>query len=90
MANTSNSSTLTTDFNVSPYYDDYDYKNYFYRLLFKPGYAVQARELTQIQTTLQKQIDRFGKHVFREGSIVLPGQFSIEQDIDYVRIKDVD
>jgi hypothetical protein len=89
MANNANS-VLTTNFNVSPYYDDYDENKFFYRMLFKPGYAVQGRELSQMQTMLQKQIDRFGKHVFREGSIVLPGEFLIETDLDYVKIKDVD
>jgi hypothetical protein len=98
MANTTNVSTLTTDFNVTPYYDDYDATKDFYRILFKPGYAVQARELTQSQTILQKQIDRFGKHVFREGSIVLPGAFTLETNygrirgdaIPYVKVKDAD
>ena len=47
---------LTTDFNVNPYYDDYDEDKSFYRVLFRPGYAVQAREVTQLQTILQKQI----------------------------------
>ena len=89
MANTANA-TLATNFNVSPYYDDYDENKLYYRHLFKPGYAVQARELTQIQTMMQAQIDRFGKHIFREGSIVLPGDFFIETDLDYVKIKDVD
>jgi hypothetical protein len=89
MANVANS-TLTTNFNVTPYYDDYEPEKQYYRNLFRPGQAVQARELTQSQTMLQKQIDRFGKHVFREGSIVLPGQFSIEKDIDYVKIQDQD
>lgn len=82
--------TLTTDFNVSPYYDDYDQDKDYYRILFKPGYAVQARELTQIQTLTQKQIDRFGRHVFKEGSIVIPGEFIIENDVDYVKVRDVD
>ena len=49
---------LTTDFNVDPYYDDYDESKEFYRILFRPGYAVQAREVTQLQTILQKQIER--------------------------------
>ena len=87
MANTANSTVLTTNFNVSPYYDDYDESNQFYRILYKPGYAVQARELTQMQTIIQKQIERFGKHVFKDGSIVLPGEFTIETDLDYVKIK---
>lgn len=86
----SNVAILSTDFNVSPYYDDYDESKYYYRILYKPGYAVQARELTQMQTILQKQIDRFGKHIFRDGSIVLPGQFNIETTIPYVKIKDLD
>lgn len=98
MANTSNASTLTTNFNVTPYYDDYDASNGYYRILYKPGYAVQARELTQSQTILQKQIDRFGKHIFKEGSIVLPGAFSLESNygsvrgdaIPYVKVKDLD
>ena len=74
------------NFNLNPYYDDFDETKNFYRVLFKPGYAVQARELTQLQTALQKQIERFGKHIFKEGSIILGGQFNIETDVDTVRI----
>ena len=65
-----NTGTLQTNFNVDPYYDDYNQNKNFNRLLFKPGLAVQARELTQLQTILQNQIDRFGEHIFKEGSIV--------------------
>ena len=90
LANTVANSTLTTDFNVTPYYDDYTTDKEYYRILYKPGYAVQARELTQQQTIQQQQISRFGHHVFKEGSIVIPGQFSIEKNIDYVKIKDID
>ena len=61
---------LDTNFNANPYYDDYDEDKKFLRLLYKPGYAVQARELTQAQTIIQKQIERFGNHIFRNGSIV--------------------
>ena len=98
--NTTNltNTSLTTNFNVTPYYDDYDPNNQYYRILFKPGYAVQARELTQIQSMLQNQIYRFGRHVFKEGSIVLPGGFSLKTNIgdrkgnpiDYIKLKNVD
>lgn len=65
---------MTIDLNTNPYFDDHvDSKNYL-KILFKPGYAVQARELTQLQTALQKQISRFGSHVFKNGSVVLNGQ----------------
>jgi hypothetical protein len=47
---------LETDFNVSPYFDDYNENKDFYKILFRPGVAVQARELNQFQTILQKQV----------------------------------
>ena len=65
---------LTT--NTSPYWDDYEADKQFYRILFRPGYAVQARELTQLQTNLQKQIEHHGRHIFRHGSRVLDGQIA--------------
>ena len=34
-----------TDFNVSPYYDDFTESKEFHRILFRPAFAVQAREL---------------------------------------------
>ena len=89
-------SALTTDLSVAPYYDDYDDAKNFYRILYRPGYAVQARELTQAQTLLQSQLDRFGKHVFKEGSIVIPGTFDVFSDastsgpVRYVKVRDVD
>lgn len=63
------------NFNLNPYYDDFDETKNFYRILFKPGFAVQARELTQLQTQLQDQISKFGDHIFKEGSVVLGGNF---------------
>jgi Domain of unknown function (DUF4815) len=97
-ANTANSTVLTTNFDVSPYYDDYDPSRGYYRILFKPGYSVQARELTQMQTGLQEQIARFGKNIFKDGTIVLPGAFYLETNdglsagrgIRYVKVKDFD
>jgi hypothetical protein len=61
---------LETDLNVPPYHDDYDPAKNYYRILYRPATAVQARELTQQQTILQTQIERFGDHIFKDGSIV--------------------
>jgi hypothetical protein len=72
-------------FNVDPYYDDYDQTKKFLRMMFRPGYAVQARELTQLQTLLQSQVKRFGDHVFEDGSIVTDGQIS-ENYLRYARV----
>jgi hypothetical protein len=74
-----------TDFNVSPYWDDFSESNDFYRVLFRPGFAVQARELTTAQTILQNQIEQFGNHIFKEGTIVIPG--SVGYDENYYALK---
>ena len=52
--------------NVSPYYDDFDRDNDYYRVLFKPGYPVQARELTTMQSILQSQVEKFGDHFLKK------------------------
>ena len=68
---------MTINFNTTPYFDDFDESKNFLRVLFRPGYAVQARELTQLQTSIQNQINKFGSHVFKNGSIVLDGQTNL-------------
>lgn len=70
----------------SPYYDDFSEDKQFYRILYKPGVAVQARELTQMQTILQNQIRRFGQNIFKEGAIVLPGQTTFDNNYKYVKL----
>lgn len=77
---------MSLDLNVLPYFDDYNEDKGFHRVLFKPGVAVQARELTQLQTILQKQIERFGDHVFTNGARVLGGKFDPYDPIPYVRV----
>ncbi len=82
---------IIQNLNVNPYYDDFDETKNYERVLFRPGYAVQARELTQLQTIIQKQVERFGRHVFKEGSMVLGGQTTYENvDVFYVKIDDED
>lgn len=79
-------SDLKTNFNVSPYWDDFDPSKNFHRVLFKPGMAVQARELTQLQTILQNQVSRFGDHIFKEGSLVLGAGISLNQTAKTVNL----
>jgi len=62
-----------TNLNVSPYFDDFDPSDNYQKILFKPGYPVQARELTGLQSILQNQIEKFGQHFFKEGAKVIPG-----------------
>ena len=75
-----------TDFNISPYFDDYLESKRFHKILFRPGFAVQARELTQIQSILQNQIKRFGDHIFKDGAQVIPGEIQYINTYHFVKL----
>lgn len=88
---------LTTDFNLYPYYDDFEVvgtdgltpSEKYYRVMFKPAVAVQARELTQLQSILQKQVERFGDNILKEGTIVTGGNFVEMSPLPYVKLLDI-
>jgi hypothetical protein len=75
-----------TNLDINPYYDDFDTDNNFYRVLFKPGFPIQARELTTLQSILQNQIESFGSHIFKEGSMVIPGGISYDNSYTSVKV----
>jgi hypothetical protein len=76
-----------TNLNVSPYFDDFNVDNNYYKVLFKPEYPVQARELTGLQSILQNQIEQFGNHIFKEGSVVTAGQPTVDIPFHAVEIE---
>lgn len=65
-----------TNLNVAPYFDDFDPQSNYYKVLFKPAHPVQARELNNLQSILQNQIEDMGTHFFREGAKIIPGQLN--------------
>lgn len=78
---------MALDKNIAPYYDDFDeFKNY-HQLLFRPGFSVQARELTQLQSILKNQIAKFGDHIFKQGSIVIPGNSRADLGVPYLKLE---
>lgn len=77
-----------SDFNKAPYYDDFDKRKNYIKVLFKPGFPVQSRELNQIQSILQNQIGEFADHMFKNGSKVSNCRTSIVYR-NYVRLLDV-
>lgn len=79
---------MPLNFNRSPYFNDYDEDKKFYRVLFRPGFAVQTRELNQLQSILQDQVSRFGYHVFENGSLVIPGSVKVNGNISFVRVQE--
>lgn len=54
------------------YKDDFKDSDNYHRVLFNPARPVQARELTQMQTIIQKELERFGRNIFKEGAAVNP------------------
>ena len=74
------------NFNVSPYYDDFDPSKNYHRILFKPGYAVQAREVTQAQTILQNQISDFASAIYSTNTPVSGGQVTTNLKCYYIKL----
>ena len=79
--------TRIKNYNVAPYYDDFDETKNFHRILFRPGFSVQARELTQLQSALQSQIDRYGQFAFKDGSRVVNGKVTLNVEYDFIKIE---
>ena len=79
---------INTNLNISPYFDDYDPEKQYVRVLFKPARALQARELTQLQTMLQTQIERFGSNIYQEGTIIEGVNPSTRDDLNYIKVND--
>ena len=75
-----------TNLNINPYYDDFDASKNFLKVLFKPGYPVQSRELTTLQSILQNQVEDFADHIFKEGSIVVPGNIGYDGQFYSVKV----
>ena len=75
-----------TNLNIAPYYDDFDESDNFHRVLYRPSFAVQARELTTQQSILQDQIEKLGKNIFKEGAQVIPGEVGFTDEYYAVKL----
>ena len=78
---------MPINFNVAPYFDDFDPNDNFHRILFKPGFAIQARELTQAQTIQQDQITKFADNIFKQNTPVTGGQVTTNLHCHYIKIQ---
>ena len=85
MATTFTETTLSTT-----YKDDFRDSDNYHRILFNSGVGLQARELTQLQTILQKQIERFGNNVFKEGTVVKPGGANVNPRYEFIKLNETD
>lgn len=78
---------MTINFSSNPYSDDFSEDKQFYKILFRPGLAVQTRELNQIQSQIHNQIKKFGDHVFKNGTVVLGGERFFENNLLSIKIE---
>ena len=81
MPNTFTENTFSTT-----YKDDYRDSDNYHRILFNSGRALQARELTQMQTIIQEEIGRFGRNIFKDGAAVNPGGPTIKNNVEFVKL----
>ena len=81
MPNTFNKSTFATT-----YKDDFLDSDNYHRILFNSGRALQARELTQMQTIIQEEISRFGRNIFKDGAAVNPGGPTVDNAFEFIKL----
>ena len=80
---------IQTDLSGSPYFDNFDESKNFHKILFRPSVAVQTREINQIQSIFQNQLERFGDNIYKQGTIISGCNFSYHPTVPYVKIMDV-
>lgn len=78
-----------TNINAVPYFDDFDSNKNYYKVLFRPGYSIQSRELTTLQSILQNQIESIGKFTFKQGQQVIPGEVGLNTKLNYVKLSSI-
>jgi len=78
--------TLTTTTFSTTYKDDYRDSDGYHRVLFNAGKALQARELTTMQTIIQNEITRFGSNIFRDGAIVRAGNITLNTSYEFIKL----
>lgn len=73
-----------------PYYDNFQVAKNYLKVLFQPKRSIQIRELNQIQSIFNNQIEQFADHIFKFGSRVDAGSVRLETDIEYVKMQATD
>ena len=81
--------TVTQNTFLSVYKDDFRDSDHYHRILFNNGRALQARELTQMQTIIQSELSKLAGFVFKEGGIFNTSYGSLNSGynaINYVKV----
>jgi hypothetical protein len=79
-------STVTSTTLSQTYKDDFTDSDNYYKILFNTGRSLQARELTQLQTIIQKEAERHARFIFKEGAPVHSGGVSINTRFEFAKL----
>ena len=74
--------------NVAPYYADYTPVSDYYTMLYKAGFPIQARELTNMQLMQQNQMEQFMSRFLKNGDTVVPGEYAYRVSA-YARMSEI-
>ena len=77
-----------TNLNISPYYDDLIKVINFIKFYLNLVFQFKARELSTLQSILQNQVESFGTHMFKDGSMVVPGGIAYDQEYYSMKIEE--
>lgn len=72
----------------APYFDDFDPNKNFTRVLFKPGEAVQVRELNQMQSIWGDQMSSVTNRVLASSALLSGCGITTNNNLAYVKIRD--
>lgn len=72
----------------APYFDDFNPDKNFTRVLFKPGEAVQARELNQVQSIWGDQFSSVTDRVLASSALLSGCGVTTNNNLAYVKIRD--
>ena len=76
------------DLSRPPYFDSFKANSHFHRTVYRAGVPVQVQELTGSQSILQDQIEKFGRHIFTDGSVVEKCELAFSRSLQYIKILD--
>ena len=79
------SNVTSTTFSQT-YRDDFADSDNYYRILFNGGRALQARELTQLQTMIQREHEQHARFVFKEGAPVHSGGVQVNSRFEFAKL----
>lgn len=76
------------DHDQAPYFDDFNPDKNFTRVLFKPGEAVQVRELNQMQSIWSDQMSSVTNRVLASSALLSGCGITTNNNLAYVKVRD--